>query len=200
MGRESITAVQQSASIASRVTQVAPMPTDNQKEPPGNSGATATGGDQITVNAAASRPSIGAMQRLDGLAEDLNVTARSIRETGSGLKVANDTVGKMNGELDTIIKNYPPFLLEDEGRKKILMSYVSLRKQIDALTVPPPPAPVYEKVKGMWEDLFSRNDGKVATPALSDRSSDNAVKTAANALTSTSSAISQLLTAIKASL
>ncbi len=200
MGTESISVVQQTAGIAPRVTPSAPMPSDNQKDASSDSGAGVIGGDRVTVGPTSSRQALDAMQRLEGMAEDLNATARNIRETGNALNRAADIVDRMNGELGKIIKNYPPYSLEDEERKKILMSYASIRKQIDELTVPSPPAPVFERVQGMWVDLFPQNNGKVAAPSLSDRSTDRAVKTAADTLSSTGNAISRVMSAIQASL
>lgn len=200
MGADSITVVQQTAGIASRVTPFAPMPSDNQKDAFSDSGANVIGSDRVTVGTTSSHQTLDAMQRLEGMADGLNAAARNIRETGVALDHAAGIVDRMNGELGKIIKNYPPFSLDDEDRKKILMSYSSIRKQIDELTVPSPPAPIYERVQGMWEDLFPKNDGKVAAPSLSDRSSDAAVKTAADTLASTGNAISRVMSAIKASL
>jgi hypothetical protein len=200
MAAENIPAVQQAATLVARATQFAPPQSDSQKGTSKNSEGNVIGSDQITLNITTSRQTLDEMQRLDGMADDLNATAKNIRETGNGLKLSADIVAKMKGELDKIIKNYPPFSIDDGDRKKILMSYISIRKEINSLTVPLLPTPIHEKVEGMWQELFPQKDGKIATPALKENSSDNAVKIAANKLSVTGDAISQMLSAVKTSL
>jgi hypothetical protein len=200
MAADSVNVVQQTSGIGPRVTQITQMPPDNQKDTLNGAGGNIIGKDQVTVETTSSHQALDAMRRFDSIADDLNITAKNIRETGNGLNDATDLLDRMNGELGKVIKNYPPFSLEDANRKKILMSYASIKKEIDALTVPPPPSPVYEKVKGMWENLFTENDGKITTPALTDSSPYDSVENAANALSSTAKAISSVMSALKASL
>ena len=64
------------------------------------------------------------------------------------------------------------------------MSYASIRQELIKMTVPAPPAPAYEKVKGMWSSLFGQN-GQIlhhAVPELHGSSSDGEVKAAATIL------------------
>ncbi len=200
MAAENIPAVQQATSLATRATLFVPTQSDNQKGTSKDTEGNAISSDQITLNITTSRQTLEEIQRLDGMADDLNTTAKNIRETGNRLKLSADIVAKMKGELDKIIKNYPPFSIDDGDRKKILMSYISIRKEIESLTVSSLPAPIHEKVKSMWQELFPQNDGKVATPVLKGNSSDNAVKIAANKLSVTGDAISHMLSAVKTAL
>lgn len=201
MSSDTISAVQHTAHLgvrnSSHTTQVQP---NDLKPPPTETVDTPKSRDQVAFGIGSSRQSLDTLQRLGGITGALNATANRIRETGDGLKSSADIVSKMGGELNRIIKNYPPFSIEDEDRKKILMGYSSLRKQIEALMVPPPPAPIYEKVDGMWQKLFSQQVGKLTTPSLEQDSSDSAVQAAASQLSATGDTISQLLTAIENSL
>lgn len=201
MSSDTLSAVQQSAQIGVRHSSY------TQQQQPSNlnstqieTGDAAIGRDQVALGPGSSRQSLDTLQRLGGITGALNATANRIRETGDSLKSSADIVSKMGGELNRIIKNYPPFSLEDEDRKKILMGYASLRKQIEQLTVPPPPRPIYEKVEGMWQELFSRQQRNIMTPVLENDSSDSAVQIAANQLSSTGDTISRLLTAMETSL
>jgi hypothetical protein len=60
----------------------------------------------------------------------------------------------MKGTLEAVVKNFPPFSPESSERQKLLMSYISIRKELVRMMVPPPPPPLYEKVKHTWEKLF----------------------------------------------
>jgi hypothetical protein len=200
MSSDPISAVQQTAHLVTRNASHTQIQPDNQKTVRTESGDTEGNRDQVALGISSSRQSLEALQRLGGITGALNATANRIRETGDALKASATIVSQMGGELNRIIKNYPPFSIEDEERKKILMGYISLRKQIDKLTVPPPPPPIYEKVDGMWQELFSQQDGKVTTPPLEQDSSDSAVRTSARQLSATGDTISRLLTSIENSL
>ena len=60
------------------------------------------------------------------------------------------------------------------------MSYMSLRKEIESMMIPPPPQPVYDKVRSMWESMFASNGQMMASavPALDAGSSDKQVQAA----------------------
>lgn len=201
MSSDAISAVQQAASSFVRSSGNVQVQTDNTKPPRrDNAGGTPGSRDQIALGSGASRQSLDTLQRIGGITDAINATATGIRETGNGLHSSADMVAKMEGELTRIIKNYPPFPIDDGGRKEILMRYSSLRKEIEQLTVPPPPPPVYEKVEGMWQELFSRNGGKLATPALEEDAPDKTVQAAARQLAATGEAISRLISSVATSL
>jgi len=58
------------------------------------------------------------------------------------------------------------------------MSYVSLRKEIEKLTFPKPPAPVYENNQKLWEKIDFSEKRKVAEafPVLDETSTDSQVR------------------------
>lgn len=200
MGSDAISGVQHARNVV-RNSTYAQVQSDNTKPPRRESaGGTPGRGDQIALGSGASRQSLDTLQRLGDITDASNATASAIRETGNGLQSSADIVTRMEGELGRIIKNYPPFLIEDGGRKEILMRYSSLRKEIEQLTVPPPPPPVYEKVEGMWDDLFSVNGGKIATPVLEQDAPDKTVQAAARQLAATGNAISRLISSVATSL
>jgi hypothetical protein len=70
--------------------------------------------------------------------DTLSTVASNIRFADSTMKRINgDIISKMKKELDTFVKQYPPYLQGSQEREKILKSYIGLRKQIEELTIPP---------------------------------------------------------------
>jgi hypothetical protein len=120
------------------------------------------------------------MGRLEGFNEDKNRIAQSIRETDEALQGISNGIESMVKNLDTIKKNYPPFSRDSQERKDLLMSYVSLRKEIIKMMVPPPPPPVYEKNTSLWEKLGYNENGSIASavPDITATASDAEVGTA----------------------
>ncbi len=139
------------------------------------------GGDQVSVSLQRSASTMG---KLGSVNEDKNLFATSIRETDKSLHEVSTRTVKMKERLQTIVKNYPPFNQDSAERKALLMSYVSLRKEIEKLTFPKPPAPVYENNQKLWEKLDFSNTKKVAEaiPALDVASSDSQVQHAVGSL------------------
>lgn len=80
---------------------------------------------------------------------------------------------EMRANLMAIVKNYPPFPLESQERQRYLELAVGLRKQMEALTVPPPD-------KGGPPSLSA--DGQALLSGLSPQASDADVAAAADAL------------------
>src|SRR6185369_14131738 len=108
--------------------------------------------------------------------------ATNLRQTNEGLKATSGIVSDMKTSLDKIIKNYPPYSLENKARIDELMSYSSLRKQIMSLMVPAPPPPIYEKVKHLWEDLFSGPKNSLQIPTLPPDAPDSHINAAVKRL------------------
>jgi len=130
------------------------------------------------------RKTSATMGRLESFHEDKNFVAQGIRETDAALQGISEGISGMAKNLDTIRKNYPPFSPDSEERKDLLMSYVSLRKQIIKLMVPPPPPPVYEKSASLWEKLGYNENGSLASavPDIDASATDAEVGTAWEAL------------------
>lgn len=99
------------------------------------------------------QPNAAAMGKFGGLSEEKNDFAKSIRATDTALGKVSELLDRMRAPLKTIVKNYPPFPADSQDRKNLLMEYVSLRKEIEKLMVPPPPKPVYENNVRLWEKL-----------------------------------------------
>jgi len=121
---------------------------------------------------------------IEQIQSKMNQLAKGVRETNEALNRIAEQTKQMQGETFAIIKNFPPFTRESLERKQILMSYASLKKEIDNMMVPPPPPPVYEHVRHMWETTFGQN-GQIlptAVPSLETGSSDQEVQGAASAL------------------
>ncbi len=133
----------------------------------------------VTVNRASST-----MGKLGSFNEEKNLMAKNIRSSSEALSRASDVVARLKEDLGKIIKNYPPFTQDSLERKEILMSYVSLRKEIVSMIFPPPPAPVYEKNTSIWEKLGYTETGSVATPVpdLSPTATDEEVFAASKIL------------------
>ena len=130
------------------------------------------------------RKASATMGRLGCFYEDKNLIAQSIRETDGALQGISDGIDGMAIKLDTIRKNYPPFSRDSQERKDLLMSYVSLRKEIIKMMVPPPPPPIYEKNASLWEKLGYNDNGSIAAavPDIAATASDAAIGTAWEAL------------------
>lgn len=78
-------------------------------------------------------------QALQQKNEQSNAAAGAIRNVDRSLGALGQKIDALKAPLETIVKNFPPFSPEDQARMKLLMKYSSLRKEIDALTLPPPP-------------------------------------------------------------
>jgi hypothetical protein len=78
-------------------------------------------------------------QELQQKNERSNTAAGAIRDTDRSLETFGQKIDTLKAPLETIVKNFPPFSPQDKARVKLLMNYSSLRKEIDQLTLPPPP-------------------------------------------------------------
>ncbi len=118
------------------------------------------------------------MGKIEVLNEEKNMMAKNIRETDTALRGISDSVDRMKVNLGKIVKNWPPFPSDSAERKQYLMSCVSLRKEIEKMTVPPPPKPVYERNKIVWDNLGVNGSGKFAVPEITETATDAQLKTA----------------------
>lgn len=132
------------------------------------------------------------MGKLESVNEEKNLFAKNVRAADRALESASGVVSRMKGQLETILKNFPPFPADSADRKAILMSYSSLRKEILSMTFPPPPVPVYEKNVTLW-DKFGYNDAQKlsdSVPEVTPASTDAQVKAASDGLDSLQAAVS----------
>ncbi|NJD38917.1 MAG: hypothetical protein FIA89_11450 [Geobacter sp.] len=156
--------------------------------------------DHISFNVTVPRQTMETIEKIGSVTDLLNTTAKSLRETGNSLQRSSDLMAQMKDQLGTIIKNFPPFPPESAERRDILMSYQAIREQINQLSVPPPPAPVYERVQHLWRELLPQGKNTVDTPQLNLNATDSQVQQADEQLTFTRAAVTQLREAIGASI
>ena len=155
--------------------------------------------DSITITA----PIPDKTVQIRDMNELRNATALKVSLTDQKLAAAADVVDKMKGTLEGIIvKNFPPFPAESSDRQKLLMSYISLQKELIQLTLPPPPPAIYEQVKLQWQDLFNNNSPKQSRlPAVTEStSSDSGLNAAIGVLSSFSDGISSIRETVKQTL
>ena len=129
------------------------------------------------------------MEQLNNINEEKKLFAENIRNTDNALRNVSDIVDKMKVHLEKIVKNWPPFSSDSQERKEYLMSCVSLRQEILKMTVPPPPKPVYEKNKIVWDNLGLNESSKFVVPEISHPFTDNQVKTALGKLENLGAAV-----------
>lgn len=139
-------------------------------------------GDKVSIKVELPQKTVDTLQKMGNISDFLNSVAANLRQTNEGLKATSSVVENMKASLDKIIKNYPPYSLESKDRIEQLMSYSSLKKQIMSLMVPAPPPPIYEKVRHLWEDLFSVPNSTLQTPTLPLNAPDSHVNAAAKQL------------------
>lgn len=140
--------------------------------------------DTVQIKSSATLKNLDTVKAIEQMHAKLNELVKGVRQTNEQLNRAAEQVAQMQGSLMSIVKNYPPYPIESMERRDLLMSYMSLRKEIENLMIPPPPQPVYEKVKTMWDAMFAQNGQMQASavPALTHDSSDKQVQVAASEL------------------
>lgn len=139
-------------------------------------------GDKVSIRVELPKNTVDTLQKMGNISDFLNSVATNLRQSNEGLKAANAIVEQMKASLDKIIKNFPPYPIESKERMEQLMSYSSLQKQILSMMTPPPPQPIYEKVKHLWEGLTSGIGGAIQTPTLPQDAPDSHVKAASKQL------------------
>lgn len=159
------TAIQmQQAGVQQQLTQKTAQQLDAQKASKENT-VQSISGDRVSIKVELPQNTVDTLQKMGNISDFLNSVATNLRQTHEGLTAASAIVSEMKASLEKVIKNYPPYPIEDRGRMEELMNYSSLQKQILQLMVPPPPPPIYEKVKHLWEGLASPN-GTIQTPTV----------------------------------
>lgn len=122
-------------------------------------------GDKVSIHVELPQKSVETLQKMGNISDFLNSVATNLRQTNEGLTAASAIVTDMKASLERVIKNYPPYPIEDRGRMEELMGYSSLQKEIMQLMMPPPPPPIYEKVQHLWKGLVNP-DGTIQTPSV----------------------------------
>jgi hypothetical protein len=142
----------------SQTPVVFPAPESVRPYLPTGSAQTDAATDSVTITAPAPDKTL----QLDQLNGENNSIALQTRATDQKLSVVSDAVGKMKIALDSVVKNFPPFPPDSSDRQKLLMSYLSIKKELVKMIVPAPPPPLYEKVKPMWDNLFPADSASMS--------------------------------------
>ena len=74
---------------------------------------------------------------LQKINDSWNEIAQKKRTHDNILNTMEDYIDRLKAQLERIIKNFPPFPPGSEDRIQLLRNYVSFRKLIDQLTIPP---------------------------------------------------------------
>ncbi len=184
-------AYQQQLSAQQPVSQ---STTNSENKTAGNNKQAANSNDAVQVSSSVTRKNLDTVRAIEMMHASLNQQAKGVRETNESVNNAAEHVSRLRNNLEGIIKNFPPFSVDSKERGDILMGYASLRKELLSLMVPPPPVPVYEKVKHLWEDLFDEN-GKIpasSIPLLENGSTEAQVNDASQKLANTSRQLTDL--------
>jgi hypothetical protein len=72
-----------------------------------------------------------------GVKEQQNAQAAQIRRRAEAMSIVGNSLGKMRQALEGIVKQYPPYPPGSAQRERYLKSIAGIRKQIEALMVPP---------------------------------------------------------------
>jgi len=108
----------------------------------------------------------GAYAQIRNRQDELNQAASVVREVGNTVKEADQLLSKMEEDLVKVIKMYPPYPVDNPERISLLNSFGGLRRQIDALTFPPPNTlDAVGRLLGSSEDANAK-DSKDAKDAL----------------------------------
>jgi hypothetical protein len=158
--------------------------------------------DTVQIKSTSTLKNLDTVKAIEQMHAKLNDLVKGVRQSNEALNNAADQVAAMHGSAMAIIKNYPPYPIESMERRDLLMSYASVRKEIEKMMIPAPPQPVYEKVRSMWDAMFSSN-GQIlasAVPALDAGSGDKQVQEAASQLGKLGEQFSALSDAVTQSL
>lgn len=80
----------------------------------------------------------GAYAQLRARQDVLNKAADVVRNVGATVEKADQLLNGMEEALGGVVKMYPPYPVDNPERVTLLNSFGGLRRQIDALTFPPP--------------------------------------------------------------
>ena len=98
-------------------------------------GGDAGGGDQVLLSANLD----DRFKERELRQEQGNALAGAVRASDRSLEALGQKIDALKAPLEAIVKNFPPFAPQDKARMELLREYSSLRKEIDQLTLPPPP-------------------------------------------------------------
>lgn len=91
------------------------------------------------VTWAKSRQDTLAFKGLQGINDSLATVATSVKHADTAMATINEYVAQMKAQLETIVKMWPPYPPGSQERIEYLRQFAEIRRQIDALTIPPDP-------------------------------------------------------------
>lgn len=186
------TADQRITAIASQnLLQNSSFPKQQQSQLYSSKTDGATGrNDNVTIQLEIPRNTLDTLLKFGSVDDLLVSTARNVRQTNETLSEGAKLIDKMKVKLETIVKQYPPFLQGSTERMDLLAGYSGLQKEITSLMIPPPPPPIYEKVQHLWDNLFSGQSHSIQLPQLPNNVPDSHVKVVVEQLDSLKSQVS----------
>ncbi|MGE0918192.1 hypothetical protein [Trichlorobacter lovleyi] len=154
--------------------------------------------DQVKLSSSVTVKNLDTVKAIEQMHSRMNELVKGTRETNEALNKAAEQVNFMQGNLTSIIKNFPPFPIDSKERQELLMSYTSIRQEMMKMTIPQPPPPMYEQVKHEWDKTVGQNGQMLssAVPALETTSSDTQVNEAAVQLENASAGLANLSSSV----
>ncbi|WP_281185260.1 hypothetical protein [Trichlorobacter lovleyi] len=154
--------------------------------------------DQVKLSSSVTVKNLDTVKAIEQMHTRMNQLVKGTRETNEALNKAAEQVNFMQGNLTSIIKNFPPFPIDSKERQELLMSYTSIRQEMMKMTIPQPPPPMYEQVKHEWDKTVGQNGQMLssAVPALETTSSDTQVNEAAAQLENASAGLANLSSSV----
>ena len=104
--------------------------------------------DPVEIESVAATHYKNDFSKIQKINDTFNTVASNIRLTNTALDSIGKKIDQMHDQLNTHVKNFPPFLPGSEERVKFLKSFNTFRKQIDSMTFPPD----YEVAKKIMAD------------------------------------------------
>jgi hypothetical protein len=150
--------------------------------------------DQVKLSSSVTVKNLDTVKAIEQMHSRMNELVKGTRETNEALNKAAEQVNFMQGNLASILKNFPPFPIDSKERQDLLMSYTSIRQEMMKMTIPQPPPPMYEQVKHEWDKTVGQNGQMLssAVPALDASSSDTQLNGASFQLDKTSTGLASL--------
>ena len=150
--------------------------------------------DQVKLSSSVTVKNLDTVKAIEQMHSRMNELVKGTRETNEALNKAAEQVNFMQGNLASILKNFPPFPIDSKERQDLLMSYTSIRQEMMKMTIPQPPQPMYEQVKHEWDKTVGQNGQMLssAVPALDASSSDTQLNEASFQLDKTSTGLASL--------
>ncbi len=137
---------------------------------PGNTGAATDVAARDKQTTAATQVA-GAFAQVRARQDVLNKAADVVREVSATAEKADQLLGGMEDALGGVVKMYPPYPVDNPERISLLNSFGGLRRQIDALTFPPP-----EQLDAVGKALATGTDAKAKAGEAEKQSAVSLIK------------------------